>query len=493
MVKAMDITAPTIAPYPGLRPYDSEEANIFFGREQQTDELLAKLQTHRFIAVTGPSGCGKSSLIKAGLIPALRAGFMLAAGSRWRFCTIRPGQHPISSFAAALATPDVLGDDHEPLGFIDAALRFGPLGLTQIVKESGEFQSGSLLVLVDQFEEIFRFRERIDPDEADAFVRLLLTSAAAPDVPIYVVITMRSDYLGDCALFHGLPEAINAGQYLTPRLTREQCAAAIVGPARVCGGDVDAVLVNRLLNDFGPDPDQLPLLQHALMRMWARTRKPASDGTERVTLTVDDYEAVGGLAHALARHADEALAELSEPRRLLAEIMFRRLTERDTGRRDTRAPARVCEVAAIADVSIDEVAAVAAVFRGDDRHFVTAPDDPLKEDTLLDIGHESLIRQWGALAAWVDAEAESATTYKRVVDFARLWKKKAAGLWRPPELELARAWIDSQQPNAAWAARYSSKGALRHGDGVPQGQPAGMGGRAGAGGGARRGGEAPRA
>lgn len=454
----MDSTTARVSPYPGLRPYGADEADVFFGREQQTDELLTKLQSHRFIAVTGPSGCGKSSLIKAGLIPALRAGFMLAAGSRWRFCEIRPGQHPILSLATALASPEVLGEGHEQQPFIDAALRFGPLGLTQVVRESELFRDASLLVLVDQFEEIFRFRERINPDEADAFVRLLLTSAGAVDVPIYVVMTMRSDYLGDCALFHGLPEAINAGQYLTPRLTREQCAAAIVGPARVGGGDVDAALVNRLLNDFGPDPDQLPLLQHALMRMWMRKEQLKSTATvASLSLTMDDYEAVGGLAHALARHADEALGELDDSHKYLAEILFRRLTERGTGRRDTRAPARVGEVAAIAAAQVADIAQVVKVFRGEGRHFVTAADDPVTDGTLLDIGHESLIRQWGTLTAWVDAEAESATTYRRLVDFARLWKKNAAGLWRPPELELARAWRDAQLPNAAWAERYSSR------------------------------------
>jgi hypothetical protein len=452
----LERTISPVLPYPGLRPFTAEESGIFFGREEQTDELLAKLQTHHFIAVTGPSGCGKSSLVRAGLIPALRAGFMMAAGSRWRVCELRPGQHPILSMAMTLATPEVLGADHDEPPFIEAALRFGPLGLTQIVRESALFGDASLVIIVDQFEEIFRFRERIDPDEADAFVRLLLTSAGAADVPIYVVITMRSDYLGDCALFHGLPEAINAGQYLTPRLTRSQCAAAVVGPARVCNGEVDGALVNRLLNDFGPDPDQLPLLQHALMRMWIReVRQYTAGATTSLYLTVEDYEAVGGLADALSRHADEALAELEPEKRHLAEVMFRRLTERGSGRRDTRAPARVGEIAAIGGVTVDEVAAVAQVFARQERHFVTLPGGPVTEETLLDIGHESLIRQWGTLAAWVAEEAESATAYKRLVDFARLWKANAAGLWRPPELDLALAWNERQHPNAAWAARYA--------------------------------------
>ena len=106
----------------------------------------------------------------------------------------------------------------------------------------------NLLLLVDQFEEIFRFREKGDPDEADAFVALLLETSQQREAQVYVVITMRSDFLGDCTLFTGLPEAINESQYLTPRLTREQCRATIVGPAKVCGGDVESALVNRLVS-----------------------------------------------------------------------------------------------------------------------------------------------------------------------------------------------------------------------------------------------------
>ena len=254
------------SPYPGLRPFRDDESDIFFGRERQTDQLLARLAHNRFLAVIGPSGCGKSSLVKAGMLPALRAGFMAEVGSRWRICELRPGDRPLGQLARALASPDILGadrDSEESAAFLEATLRRGPLGLIEIVKGAEALRDATLLVLVDQFEEIFRYRERIAADEADAFVALLLASAGQHEVPIYVVITMRSDYLGECAVFQGLPEAVSDSQYLTPRLTREELELAIAGPARVFGGQVDPKLLNRLINDFGTDPDQLPLLQHA--------------------------------------------------------------------------------------------------------------------------------------------------------------------------------------------------------------------------------------
>jgi energy-coupling factor transporter ATP-binding protein EcfA2 len=427
------------SPYPGLRPFRDDESDIFFGRERQTDELLARLAHNRFLAVIGPSGCGKSSLVKAGMLPALRAGFMAEVGSRWRICELRPGDRPLGRLARALASPEILGagrDSEESAAFLEATLRRGPLGLIEVVKGAEALQGATLLVLVDQFEEIFRLRERIAADEADAFVALLLASAGQPEVPIYVVITMRSDYLGECAVFQGLPEAVSDSQYLTPRLTREELELAITGPARVFGGQVDPQLQNRLINDFGTDPDQLPLLQHVMARLWSR----GSASVAVPLLTVKDYEAVGGIAAALSKHGDEVLAELTPEQQRIAEIMFRRLSGSENGRRDVRVPALVEEVAKIAAVEVDEVIAVAEAFRRPDCRFLAAAEGLLRADTLLDVSHESLIRQWQRLAGWVAAEADSTEMYERLGDWALRWEQGNAELWRGPDLASALAW-----------------------------------------------------
>jgi hypothetical protein len=330
------------------------------------------------------------------------------------------------------------------------------LGLVDLVKDCGLPPATNLLLLVDQFEEIFRYRKKGDSDEADAFVALLLASAARHELPIYVVITMRSDFLGDCALFGGLPEAINDSQYLTPRMSREQCRFAITGPARVFGGTVEPALVNRLLNDFGPDPDQLPLLQHALMRMWDSARRDG-DADGGVTIDIAHYEKTGGLASAMSDHADEVLDELTAEQRVIAEVMFRRLTERGIGQRDTRAPARLSDVAAVAGVAAEAVYPVVDAFRRPDRSFLTPPADiALHLATLLDIGHESLIRQWRALGEWVDRETRSAGLYQRLGSTTQLWRRGEAALWRNPDLERALKWEHDERPTAAWAARYGS-------------------------------------
>lgn len=468
------------APYPGLHPFDREEADVFFGREEQTDQLLAKLDRHRFLAVVGPSGCGKSSLVRAGLIANLSAGFMATAGARWRIALMRPGRRPMRRLAEALLGESALGPEREngpdALGFLGATLWRGPLGLVEVLRETPLPADTNLLLLVDQFEEIFRFRNEKERDEADAFVALMVESAEQQEFPIYVVMTMRSDYIGDCGLFTGLPEHVSESQFLTPRLTRDQREAAITGPARVFGGDVDQRLVSRLLNETSSDPDHLPVLQHLLMRMWNRAlheargegaRPDASEVIEGQSpdvlsaetpgplLNLTDCNAVGGLRSALSNHANEAYDGLNEDQQRLAEVMFRRLCELGSDHMYTRRPTSIQEVSEVAGAKPELVMEVAEVFREADTNFIVpGHPEPLYPETYLDISHESLIRQWDRLQAWAKEEEESAKSYLRLAGTAELWQRNEAALWGTPNLETAQKWQREQDPNAEWAHRY---------------------------------------
>ncbi len=460
------------SPYPGLRSFRENESNLFFGRDEQVEDMLAKLEDHRFLAIVGTSGCGKSSLVRAGLIPALKQGFLMDTGANWKVAQMRPGSAPFLRLTGALLEESALGqargtDDHAA-AYLMATLRRGSLGLLEAVQESHLEPGTNLLVLVDQFEEIFRFRKQAKEaaDNATAFVNLLLAASDSSavskklgeNVRIYVVITMRSDFIGDCALFTGLPEAINDSQFLTPRLTRKQYRAAIVEPPRVFGGELEPNLVNRLLNDMRGSPDQLPLLQHALMRMWVRAEP--YDQADGKRLTVDDYEVVGGLSQALSQHCDEVLAELSEQQQSIAEGMFRCLCERGTDQRDTRRPTRIREIETVTGASLEALRQVADAFRAPGRTFLMPPlEDPLDDDTVLDISHESLIRQWGKLNDWVSAEAKSAEIYTRMEREARSWAesgKQAGALWRTPNLDMALQWVADEKPTEAWTQRYGS-------------------------------------
>jgi tetratricopeptide (TPR) repeat protein len=448
-------------PFPGLRPFESTEDHLFFGRDGQSDELLRRLRRSRFLAVLGTSGSGKSSLVRAGMLPSLYGGLMTQAGSGWRVALFRPGHDPIGNLAAALSGPEVFDADGDDAALqktiTEATLRRSALGLVEATRQARIPANENLLVVVDQFEEIFRFRrtsKREGPeDEAAAFIKLLLEAKRQTEVPIYIVITMRSDFLGDCSQFRDLPEAINDGQYLIPRMTRDQRREAITGPVAVGGGEISGRLVNRLLNDVGDDPDHLPILQHALMRTWDSWMRDRRNGE---ALDLRHYEAVGTMSDALSRHADEAYDELpDENSRSLAEKLFKSLTEKGPDNREIRRPSRVKEIAAIAEASPAAAIAVIETFRRAGRSFLMPPASvPLDAESLIDISHESLIRGWERLRKWVDQEARSAQIYRRIAETAALHREDRAGLWRDPDLALALRWRSENRPNAVWAQHY---------------------------------------
>ena len=342
---------------------------------------------------------------------------------------------------------------------VEATLRMSKLGLVDVYEQANLEDKPNLLVVVDQFEELFRYRdlqaaaegEQGGENESVAFVNLLL-EAARSESPIYIVITMRSDFLGDCAQFPGLPEAINRGQYLVPRMSRDERRAAIAGPVAVAEGAISPVLLTRLVNDVGDNPDQLSILQHALNRTWAEWQN--DDGAEAMDLP--HYEAIGTMSRALDLHAERAFAELRDDRqKSICEKVFQALTDRGPYLRGVRRPTSANTLCEITDATLDELLLVLSVFRKPSRSFVMPPvAEQVVPETIIDISHESLMRIWKRLKLWADEEAESAAQYQRLVQNMSLHAKGAAGLMTDPELSLMLDWQQKWQPNAAWAERY---------------------------------------
>jgi energy-coupling factor transporter ATP-binding protein EcfA2 len=450
-------------PFPGLRPFEPDEDHLFFGREKEIDELLRRLRANRFLSVVGTSGSGKSSLVRSGLIPSLHSGFMVKAGSTWRVATLRPGEDPIGHLAAALNQGGVLGAEGEMAStnrvLIEATLRRSTLGLVDAVRQARIPPEDNLLVIVDQFEELFRFRRsrqiENSRDEAVAFVKLLLEATRQQEVPIYVVLTMRSDFIGDCMEYSGLPEAVNAGQYLVPRMTRDELRSAITGPIAVGGGEIAPRLVLRLLNELGDNHDQLPVLQHALMRTWDHWERHRSQGEP---IDTADYEAVGTMQQALSLHAEEAFLETgSEANHKIAERIFKALTDTFSDPRGIRRPTSVRQLSAICEASEPEVIQIVEIFRRPGRSFLMPPTATLLESrSIVDLSHESLMRCWTRLIAWAAEERASAQVYARLSQASAWFAEGTAGLWHNPELELGVRWKQQNHPTEAWAERYDS-------------------------------------
>jgi flagellar basal body-associated protein FliL len=394
---------------------------------------------------------------------------MTRAGTAWRMAQCRPGSDPLGALARALAADGVLLRGYEAEGLtlveiIDTTLRMSKLGLIDIYEQARLGARVNLLVVVDQFEELFRYRQRGVSQqehaysvsaEATAFVNLLLEVREQTRAPIYVVLTMRSDFLGDCAQFPGLPEAINAGQYLVPRLTRDERRAAISGPVGVGGAALTPVLLTRLVNDVGDNPDQLSILQHALNRTWACWQQ---QGNGERPLDLPHYDAIGTMAHALDQHAEHAYAKLGgERQRHICAKLFKALVDKATDPRGVRRPTTLGTLGALTAATVAEVTEVIDVFRKPSRSFVMPPaGETLTPETVIDISHESLMRVWERLKTWGEEEARSARIYRRLAETAGLYEKGEANLWRDPDLQVALNWRDQEQPNDLWANRYHS-------------------------------------
>ncbi len=459
-------TAENKNPFPGLRPFREDEEYLFFGRENQVDAMVDKLAATHFLAVVGTSGSGKSSLVNCGLRPALHGGLMARAGTSWRMAQFRPGNDPMRALARALAEDGVLFKGYQAAGLtlaeiVDTTLRMSKLGLIDIYEQANLGKDVNLLVVVDQFEELFRYSQPAAGqqqsvtgviEEATAFVNLLLAAKEQTSFPIYIVLTMRSDFLGDCTQFSGLAEAINAGQYLVPRMTRDERRAAISGPVGVGGAEISPVLLTRLVNDVGDNPDQLSILQHALNRTWARWEGSGDHGP----LDLPHYQAIGTMAHALDQHAEKAYAELTTARqRHICEKLFKALTDKATDPRGVRRPTKLETLCALAEATPAEITQVIDVFRKPSRSFLMPPaEDALEARTVIDISHESLMRVWERLKSWADQEAQSAHMYWRLAETAVLHDKGQAGLWDDPDLQGAIDWQENNRPNKDWAQRY---------------------------------------
>ncbi|MDX1547192.1 MAG: hypothetical protein R3247_09405, partial [Rhodothermales bacterium] len=450
-------------PYVGLRPFGLDDSLYFFGRRQQVGELLELLHRTHFLAVVGSSGCGKSSLIRAGLIPALRGGFLVEDRARWLEAVARPGDAPLMNLAEALVARDAAGPDAAERLRQDLAERHTEAALDAIVPRLGA--DANLLLLVDQFEELFAFRGFEEEEHLDAmspahrrrirsrraeaadFVDLLLALAARTDLPVYVVLTMRTDFLGDCDLFYGLPEAMNRSRYLVPRLDREQLRAAIEGPARLGGGSVAPRLVDTLLNELGDRADRLPILQHALQRTWQAAHRNGADST----LDLEAYRTAGTLEDALSDDAEEAVQHTDLD---VAARVFKRLTDTDLAGRRVRRPARFSELVAVSGADAETVRALLDAFHGHDRSFVYFSEhDPATGDFRVDLSHESLIRQWDRLKDWVDEEHRDRAVYRELVDRARADREPLRGR----DLRRAWTWQRRFRPTPAWAARYDTQ------------------------------------
>ena len=473
-------------PFPGLRPFFFGDRAFFFGRERQAFALYRLVENGRFIAVIGGSGSGKSSLVLAGLQGLLADETADTGGPTWAFLDMRPGGAPITRLAGALSklsakdSPDETARRRDR---IEWTLRQSSFSFESALAEAGGLSGRSLILVVDQFEELFRFglaglgyrrggvEEARRRDEATQFVQILLDADRRRIENVRVLITMRSDFIGDCAYFHGLSEAVSATQYLVPNLTRSQLEEAIRKPIEKAGGTIEPELVERLLNDCGDELDQLPVLQHCLMRLWDRAGAETPAGAAR-HLTRATYDAIGRMTDALSRHADEIFAQCPG-KELAIEQAFRALSEVDREGRAIRRALRFDKLLAETGVSEPDLRAVLDRFRAPNCSFLLpslSACQTLAADERIDIGHEALLRRWKKIAGKPDAVdpktgrpppgwlAEEQIDGQRYHTLVSLLDGTAGGERATlDDPERTKDWWGHLPRTAAWADRYGGK------------------------------------
>ncbi len=415
------------APYKGLRYFDEDDADLFFGRERLVATLIGHLHEHHWLTVVGASGSGKSSLVRAGLIPALKDRSRLnrtpwpEGSEEWVIEVLTPTAHPLEALAiqltrgaeSAMATTTLIDD----LARDSRTLRI------HSGKSVGE--TGRLLIVIDQFEELFTLCR--DERERQSFIaNLLLATAPELDQPVYVVVALRADFYAQCGAYANLREALSRRQEFIGPMTAEEMRRAVEGPAQHGRWELEPGLVDLVLRDVGSEPGALPLLSHALLETWKRQRGRR--------LTLEGYAECGGVRGAIAQTAESVHQNLSPEQQTLARNIFLRLTELGEGTEDTRRRATIGElISHAADApAIEKVLGILA-----DARLVT-----IGENT-AEVAHEALIREWSRLRDWLNENREGLRLYRHLTESAQAWEKlnrEPGELYRGMRLSQALEW-----------------------------------------------------
>lgn len=424
-------------PYRGLCSFEVEESHLFFGREEVTQQLCKNFQllcdkpgVTRLLSVLGPSGSGKSSVARAGLMAALQRS-SVAGAKPLRTVILKPGPRPIESLARALVPllpPETAVLPASQAFAIEELLRSSaarPQGLRRFADDLPQIDHCPLLLLVDQFEEIYTLCT--DQDERDAFVSLLLHAASERTRHVAVVLTLRSDFLGDTQRYHSLLNRLIAAQaVIVPAMSPEELRAAIAKPAEQAGRPIDQATVELLLAEARGSQGALPLLEFALMEIWEGMLAGNEPGAT--------LREIGGIGGALAGKAQEIYGTLTEHEQTIAQRALVRLVQLGEGTCDTRRRAPIRELCGRSETEAD-VLAVLRMFATESARLVTLSGDGV--ETMAEVTHEALFDYWTELRDWIEKSRPDRCFHDRAEAAARRWsesQRPPGSLWRPPEL-----------------------------------------------------------
>lgn len=508
------------SPYPGLRPFAEEEAIFFRGREDHVFQIIKSLEEKRFVMITGASGDGKSSIVYAGLVPKAKAGFFKSRFNNWKVCDFRPEKSPFENMCKRVA--ESLRMD---LDYVRDELSYGFSSLIKLYKESPlyfeendtEFQGlsaeervekkrsgANLLLIVDQFEEFFTNSENLvngNPNDSSHLVANLLSNtirlAKELDLPIYVVFTMRSDYIGNCASLRGIPELIGYSQYFIPRLNREEIADVIRDPADLNGDAIQNRLVDHLINSTTEGSDQLPIIQHCMNRIWRTaggkdldlyhlaicqglkvTDLPKEQQNIPELAGITDQQSEKTLNNVINAHASD-LFELSvknylkkypdaEEEQIKENLVFlmKSMAKMDNGK-GVRYKCVFGELVSNLKypMTLTQANELVFMFRKEGNDLLAPYSNQiatLAENDPIEISHESLIRNWVPLKNWAVHDTQDYQTFQDLRAQSDKWvendKSKHYLLGLGP-LDYFEKWFERTDPSVFWIMKYEQHAA----------------------------------
>jgi hypothetical protein len=512
-----------ICPYPGLRPFTEEESIFFKGRDQHIRQIVRLLEKNKMAFITGASGDGKSSMVYAGVIPYIRAGFFKAKFNGWLIVDFKPQKNPLKSLSEAFARELDMDE-----GKCEAELYNGFSSLVDLYKESGycvgddgddiSNRGKSLLIIADQFEEVFTNIDNFDQghpsDEAYTAVNLLLETiriSINENLPVFVIFTMRSDFISQCTFFKNLPEYIAYSQFFVPQLKRTEIRQVIEEPALMAGGKIAPRLIEVIINNLTSGFDQLPMLQHALNLLWRVADNGAIEidlihlakiaGISSDSLSADDkgefdrwfnnlpdyqrkyydkpdlnnvLNAHAGILYESAydyfmQNADWAEKSITpEESKEIIETVFKSLTKIDNNR-PVRNRCTLSEITGIINkehITNATVCGVINIFRTQENALVkpfsikgNTETEYLSGDTVLDVTHEALIRNWKLLSEWDIEEATDMKDFHDLNTQMQLWirsDKQSEYLLNSGSYMYFNQWFKRSNPNPYLFVKYDN-------------------------------------
>ena len=422
---------PDETPYAGLSSFQETDAKKFFGRQREIAAVATRLQKQSLMAIVGPSGVGKSSFVRAGLMPALKR-----SGEQWSSVVLRPGRDPMSALAqivAPMLSQHSHADASAELAELDRVhhrLSFEPGYAGVVLRSQARRKRQRMLVFVDQFEELYTLVE--DPDVRLTFTRCLSGIADDPTAPLRVVISIRSDFLDRVPEDEQFMAEVAQGLFFLRSPGRNGLRDALIEPAEMVGYTFEAeAIVDHMLDHLQHTPGALPLLQFAATKLWELR------DCERRLFTEDSYRQLGGIAGALASHADSVLAELPQRMQTLARTVFMRLVTPDRTR------------AIVSESELHELTSRPSEVRRLLEHLVQARLLVIQASdgsgaASVEIVHESLIHSWPLLRKWLDENQDDAVFLSDLRTAAKQWDAKHRPnylLWRDEAAAEAERWF----------------------------------------------------